>query len=168
MPGLRHKGGRLLCAISGNGRGSQSGAQLFITIANCGLEDMCPYGAKVFHKQDESLGKEGSVMKKWYPEDWRFKIEVIRVGKENKAEECRLGFEVGDTFECAYGTPANFCPTAYIKIFPALETARCGGDWRNFGAQYPHVMDFVCPDGAVLFKITAEQKLPSEESMSQK
>jgi hypothetical protein len=36
-------------------------------------------------------------MKKWYAEDWRFRIEVIRVGKENRAEECRLGLEPGDT-----------------------------------------------------------------------
>lgn len=34
-------------------------------------------------------------MKKWYDEDWRFRIEVIRVGKDNKAEECRLGLEPG-------------------------------------------------------------------------
>ncbi|MBE0410443.1 MAG: hypothetical protein IBX69_11995 [Anaerolineales bacterium] len=55
-----------------------------------------------------------------------------------------------------------------MKIFPALETARCGGDWRNFGVQYPHAMNFVCPDGVVLFRVTAEQQLPSEESMNQK
>ncbi len=47
-------------------------------------------------------------MKKWYHEDWNFKIEVVRVGKENKAEECRLGLEPGDTFECTYETPAGF------------------------------------------------------------
>jgi len=32
-------------------------------------------------------------MKKWYAEDWTFTIEVLQVGKENKAEECRLGLE---------------------------------------------------------------------------
>jgi hypothetical protein len=36
-------------------------------------------------------------MKKWYAEDWRFRIEFILVGKENRAEECRLGLEPGDT-----------------------------------------------------------------------
>lgn len=33
-------------------------------------------------------------MKKWYPEGWRFKIEVLKVGKENQATECRFGLEV--------------------------------------------------------------------------
>lgn len=28
-------------------------------------------------------------MNKWYPEDWHFKIEVLKVGKENKSTECR-------------------------------------------------------------------------------
>lgn len=37
-------------------------------------------------------------MKKWYDEDWHFSVEVLRVGKENKAEECLLGLEPGDTF----------------------------------------------------------------------
>jgi uncharacterized repeat protein (TIGR04076 family) len=94
-------------------------------------------------------------VKKWYPEDWRFKIEVMRVGKENKAEECRLGLEPVDTFECTYGTPRDFCPTAFMKIFPAMEAARCGGDWRNFGTQSPLEMHFVCPDGVVSFKVMA-------------
>jgi len=97
-------------------------------------------------------------MKKWYPEDWHFKIEVTRVGKEDKAEECRIGLEPGDTFECAYGTPGDFCPTAFIKIFPAMEVARCGGDWRKFGGESQYKMDFVCPDGVVTFKVTARER----------
>jgi uncharacterized repeat protein (TIGR04076 family) len=97
-------------------------------------------------------------MKKWYPEDWRFKIEVLRVGKENKAEECRLGLEPGDTFECAYETPGGFCPTSFIKIFPGMEAVRCGGDLRNLGGKDLGEITFVCPDGAVLFRLTGEQK----------
>ena len=99
-------------------------------------------------------------MKKWYPEDWRFKIEVIKVGKENKAEECRLGLEPGDTFECAFETPAGFCPTAFIKIFPAMEVVRCNGDLRNLGGNGPCEITFVCPDGAVHFKLTASKIIP--------
>jgi uncharacterized repeat protein (TIGR04076 family) len=76
-------------------------------------------------------------MKKWYHEDWRFEIEVLRVGQENRATECRLGLEPGDTFECQYETPAGFCPTSFFKIFPALEVVRCGGDLRNLGGQGP-------------------------------
>jgi uncharacterized repeat protein (TIGR04076 family) len=94
-------------------------------------------------------------MKKWYAEDWTFTIEVLQVGKENKAEECRLGLEVGDTFTCGYETPADFCPTSFIKIFPAMEVVRCNGDLRQLGAANPHEMTFRCPDGVVLFRITA-------------
>jgi uncharacterized repeat protein (TIGR04076 family) len=97
-------------------------------------------------------------MKKWYREDWHFKIEVVRVGKENKAEECRLGLEPGDTFECTYETPAGFCPTSFHKIFPSLEVVRCGGDLRNLGGEGPRETTFDCPDGVVLFKVTAEHR----------
>lgn len=97
-------------------------------------------------------------MKKWYHEDWLFMIEVLRVGKENKAEECRLGLEVGDTFQCAYETPGGFCPTSFIKIFPSLEVVRCGGDLRNLGGSEPGTMTWLCPDGVVLFRVTSTQK----------
>jgi uncharacterized repeat protein (TIGR04076 family) len=93
-------------------------------------------------------------MKKWYPEDWSFRIEVLRVGKENKAEECRLGLEPGDTFTCAFETPAGYCPTSFIKIFPSMEAVRCGGSLENLGGKGPCEMTFLCPDGAVLFRIT--------------
>lgn len=57
-------------------------------------------------------------MRAWYSEEWRFVIEVVPVGRTNRVEECRLGLEPGDVFTCAYGTPANFCPTAFLKLFP--------------------------------------------------
>ena len=96
-------------------------------------------------------------MKKWYPEEWHFKIEVLKVGKENKSEECRMGFEPGDTFECDYGTPCGFCPTSYIKIFPSMEAIRCEGDLRYLGSSAPHEMDFTCPDGPVRFRISGNK-----------
>jgi uncharacterized repeat protein (TIGR04076 family) len=96
-------------------------------------------------------------MKKWYSEDWRFTIEVLQVGKENKAEECRLGLEVGDTFTCQFETPAGFCPTSFIKIFPSLEAVRCGGDLRNLGGKGQAEMMFLCPDSAVKFRLTGKQ-----------
>jgi uncharacterized repeat protein (TIGR04076 family) len=100
-------------------------------------------------------------VKEWYHEDWRFRIEALRVGKEGKAEECRLGLEPGDTFECTYGTPAGFCPTSFIKIFPSMEVVRCGGDLRNLGGEGPGATTVICPDGVVLFSLTAAQ-LPEE------
>ncbi len=96
-------------------------------------------------------------MKKWYHEDWIFQIKVLRTGKENQAEECRLGLEPGDTFTCTYETPSGFCPTSFIKIFPSMEVVRCGGDLRNLGGKSPCEMTFLCPDGAVLFRITGQQ-----------
>ncbi len=96
-------------------------------------------------------------MKKWYQEGWRFQIEVVRVGKENRAEECRLGLEPGDTFECTYGTPANFCPTSFLKIFPALEAVRCEGDLRYLGGAGPAEISLLCPDGVVWFRLIGER-----------
>jgi len=92
-------------------------------------------------------------MKRWYPEDWQFTIEVLHVGKENKAEECRLGLEPGDTFTCVYETPRGFCPTAFVKIFPAMEAVRCGGDLRNLGGAAANEITFLCPDSAVKFRL---------------
>lgn len=100
-------------------------------------------------------------MRAWYREDWKFHIAVLRVGKENRAEECRLGLEPGDTFECTYGCPAGFCPTSFIKIFPALEVVRCGGDLRNLGGSGPQEIEVLCPDGVVLFRLNGEA-LPPE------
>jgi len=93
-------------------------------------------------------------MKKWYPEDWLFIIEVLKVGKENKPDECRIGLEPGDHFECSYATPEGFCPTIFIKMFPILEVLRCEGDLRYLGASTQHEMDFICPDGAVKLMIS--------------
>lgn len=95
-------------------------------------------------------------MKAWYAEDWRFRIEVLQVGEGNRAEECRLGLEPGDVFECTYGTPAAFCPTAFVHLFPLLEVVRCGGDLRNLGAASAHATTLRCPDGAVLFHLSGE------------
>jgi len=97
-------------------------------------------------------------MNKWYPEDWHFTIEVLKVGKENKAEECRLGLEPGDTFVCAYETPAGFCPTAFVKIFPAMEVVRCNGDLQYLGGSKANEIIFMCPDGVVRFQVTGTQK----------
>lgn len=92
-------------------------------------------------------------MKKWYQEDWHFTIEVLKVGEENKPEECRVGLEQGDIFDCDYATPAGFCPTSFFKIFPAMEALRCDGDLRCLGAQVAHEINFYCPDGVVRFKL---------------
>ena len=100
-------------------------------------------------------------MRKWFNEDWRFKIEVVKVGKENKTKECRLGIEPGDTFECAYETPAGFCPTSFIKIFPSMEVVRCNGDLRTLGGTRASEIEFICPDGVVMFRLTGVRNTPA-------
>src|SRR4030042_2402433 len=97
-------------------------------------------------------------MKKWYPEDWHFKIEVLKVGEEDLAEECRLGLEPSDGFTCGYETPVGFCPTLFIKILPAVEAMRCEGDLRILGAGASHMMDFIWPDGGVRFRISGNRR----------
>ena len=39
-----------------------------------------------------------------------------------------------------------------------MEAVRCGGDLRNLGGAGPQEITFLCPDGAVLFRLTAEQR----------
>jgi uncharacterized repeat protein (TIGR04076 family) len=97
-------------------------------------------------------------MKRWYPEDWHFTIEVVRVGRENRAEECRLGLEPGDRFECTFETPGGFCPTTFIKLFPVLEIVRCGGYLQILGGSGPTETKLLCPDGSVLFHVSGEQR----------
>jgi len=92
-------------------------------------------------------------LKNWYAEDWGFTIEVIQVGERNIAEDCRLGLEPGDRFICRYGTPENFCPAAWFKLFPLMEVVRCGGDFRNLGGNSPTEAEFLCPDGVVVFRL---------------
>ena len=100
-------------------------------------------------------------MKKWFHEDWRFRLEAVQVGQKNKAEECRIGIETGDVFECTYGTPDGFCPTSFLKIFPSMEAIRCNGDLRNLGGSGSSDTEFICPDGVVKFRLIGERNKPS-------
>jgi uncharacterized repeat protein (TIGR04076 family) len=93
-------------------------------------------------------------VRKWYQEDWRFRIVVLRVGEQDRAEDCRLGFERGGAFECAYECPPGFCPKALLKVFPLMEAVRSGGDLRNLGGAGPAEIETVCPDGVVRFRLT--------------
>ena len=101
-------------------------------------------------------------MHKWYQEDWSFLIEVLQVGQRNNAHECRIGLEPGDTFECRYETPCDFCPTTFIKMFPIMEVIRCEGVLRYLGAESDDETKFMCPDGVVMFKLKGE-KISIEE-----
>lgn len=111
-------------------------------------------------------------MKKWYEEEYGFTIEVIAVSHDNKTENhCRNGDEVGDVYHGTYDCPVNqcgrgLCQKSMMLLFPMLEAVRSGGDLRNIGGFSPtgHIMDsplckeFVCPDGVVTYRLTAEKK----------
>ncbi|WP_424829059.1 hypothetical protein [Rectinema subterraneum] len=40
-----------------------------------------------------------------------------------------------------------------------MEVVRCNGDLRALGGNGPYETTFICPDGVVLFKLTAERKV---------
>lgn len=110
-------------------------------------------------------------MNKWYNEEWAFTIEVIAVSHDNRTENhCRNGDETGDVYCCTYDCPVNqngrgFCQKSLLYLFPMLETVRGGGDLRKIGGYSPlgNVIDdplckeFVCPDGVVTYRLTAEK-----------
>jgi uncharacterized repeat protein (TIGR04076 family) len=95
-------------------------------------------------------------MKKWYRENWRFRIDVLSVGADDKPTNCRMGFELGDAFECTYECPSGFCSKSMLKLFPVFEAVRSGGDLTNLGGDGPAEMRVVCPDGVVMFRLTAQ------------
>ena len=95
-------------------------------------------------------------MKKWYKEDYSFKITVVSVGTDSRPENCRNGHEVGDTYDCEYGCPDGFCSKSMSKLFPLMEAIRSGGDLSNLLAgATKHSGEFYCPDGVVVFKLEA-------------
>lgn len=108
-------------------------------------------------------------MNKWYDEEYGFTIEVTAVSHDGKTEgHCRNGDQVGDVYRCTYDCPVNqngrgFCQKSMLYLFPMLEAVRSGGDLRKIGGFSPTVIDdprvkeFVCPDGVVTFRLTAEK-----------
>lgn len=100
-------------------------------------------------------------MKKWYDEEYEFVIEVTGfLGSDKTEHHCRNGEEIGDKYTCTYGCPVNkdgqgICSKCMMIMFPAMEAVRSGGDLMNLGGDTPYTKNFVCPDGCVLFKMTA-------------
>jgi len=94
-------------------------------------------------------------MKKTIAEDYEFTITVLSVGKDNKPEHCRMGFEVNDTFICKYDCPSGFCPKTMVKLYTICEAVRSGGDLRKLGGYDKMGMQFSCADGPALFDVKA-------------
>lgn len=115
-------------------------------------------------------------MRKWYDEEYSFKITVVSTGSDNGARHCRNGHEPGDTYTCQYGCPGGtggFCSKSMLKLFPLLEAIRAEGDLSNIlaGAE-KHRGEFACPDGVVTFRLEAFKKIglkpePVDESFRQ-
>ena len=42
-----------------------------------------------------------------------------------------------------------------MMLYPIMEAVRSGGDLENIGGSGRYIKDVVCPDGCVLFRLTA-------------
>lgn len=104
---------------------------------------------------------------KWYDEEYEFEIEVTGFLRSDHTERyCRNGEEVGDKYTCTYGCPINsdgqgICSKVMMIMFPIMESVRSGGDLENIGGNGKYSKDIVCPDGCVMFRLTAK-KLDNE------
>lgn len=102
-------------------------------------------------------------MKKWYEEEYGFTVEVIGFLRGDHTEHyCRNGEEIGDVYRCTYGCPVNeqgegICSKTMLQLFPLMEAVRSGGDLTNVGGSSRYIKEIVCPDGCVLFRLTAEK-----------
>lgn len=101
-------------------------------------------------------------MKKWYDEEYEFDIEVVGFLRGDKTERyCRNGEEIGDKYTCTYGCPVNkdgqgICSKTMGVLFPLMEAVRSGGDLKNVGGDGKYTKTVVCPDGCVIFRLTAK------------
>ncbi|MFV0396379.1 MAG: TIGR04076 family protein [Coprobacillaceae bacterium] len=101
-------------------------------------------------------------MKKWYEEEYEFKIEVTGFLRGNQTERyCRNGEEIGDIYTCSYGCPVNemgqgICSKVMLVLYPIMEAIRSGGDLENLGGSGKYTKDIVCPDGCVIFRLAVK------------
>ncbi|MCH3971159.1 MAG: TIGR04076 family protein [Oscillospiraceae bacterium] len=102
-------------------------------------------------------------MKKWYAEEYEWKIEVTGFLHGDHTERyCRNGEEVGDQYTCTYGCPVNaagqgICSKTMLLMFPIMEAVRSGGNLEKIGGSSQYCKDIVCPDGCVMFRMTAKK-----------
>ena len=102
-------------------------------------------------------------MKKWYDEEYVFTVEVTGFLRGTQTEHyCRNGEEIGDRYTCTYGCPVNtdgqgICSKTMLMLFPLMEAVRSGGDLQNVGGDGAYSKTIVCPDGCVIFRLTAQK-----------
>jgi len=66
-----------------------------------------------------------------------------------------------DKYTCTYGCPVNqdghgICSKCMMVMFPIMEAVRSGGDLENIGGDGKYSKTVVCPDGCVMFRLTAK------------
>ena len=99
---------------------------------------------------------------KWFDEEYEFTVEVTGFLKGDHTERyCRNGEEIGDTYTCTYGCPVNkdgygICSRTMMMLYPLMEAVRSGGDLENLGGDSKYTKTVVCPDGCVMFRLTAK------------
>ncbi len=102
-------------------------------------------------------------MKKWLDEEYEFEIEVTGFLRGERTENyCRNGEEIGDKYTCTYGCPVNaqgqgICPKVMLVLYPLMEAIRSGGDLENVGGDGKYSKTVVCPDGCVIFRLSAKK-----------
>lgn len=103
-------------------------------------------------------------MKKWYGEEYEWEIEVIGFLRGDRTERyCRNGEEIGDRYTCTYGCPVNaqgqgICSKVMMMMYPVMEAVRSGGDLTRLGGSGKYCKEIVCPDGCVMFRMTAKER----------
>lgn len=101
-------------------------------------------------------------MNKWYAEEYEFTVEVTGFLHGDKTENyCRNGEQIGDRYTCTYGCPVNkqgygICSKTMMMLYPLMEAVRSGGDLENLGGDGKYSKTIVCPDGCVMFRLTAK------------
>ncbi len=69
------------------------------------------------------------------------------------------GEEIGDKYSCTYGCPVNEQGQGIVKDndddVSIMEAVRSGGNLENIGGSGKYTKELVCPDGCVIFKMTA-------------
>ena len=94
--------------------------------------------------------------------EYGFTVEVTGFLHGDTTEHyCRNGEEIGDKYTCTYGCPVNqdgcgICSKTMMMLYPLMEAVRSGGDLENVGGDSKYTKTVVCPDGCVIFKLTAK------------
>ena len=99
-------------------------------------------------------------MKKWYDEEYEFEVEVIGFLRGAHTERRNVE-EIGDRYSCTYGCPINaqgfgIWSKTMVMLYPIMEAVRSGGDLEKVGGDGRYSKTIVCPDGCVIFRLTAK------------